>query len=489
MHPATVEQWDLFEVTLNGPGDDQPDINPFLDVSLTAAFTFMHRVVTVEGFYDGEGNYRVRYMPDVPGHWTFKTSSNHADLNDITGECTVTPATGDNHGPVRVENGHHFAYADGTPYFQIGTTCYVWNHQGDTLEEQTLTTLKASPFNKLRMCVFPKSYVYNENEPPLYPFEGTPPQGWDYTRLNPVFFRHLEQRITDLLALGIEADLILFHPYDRWGFATMVAAVDDLYLRYAVARLAAYRNIWWSLANEFDLMKGKRDSDWDRFFRIIQTYDPGQHLRSIHNCRRWYDHNKPWVTHASVQNQDVSRVTQWRETYGKPVVVDECRYEGNIPNQWGNITGQEMVHKFWEGTVRGGYVGHGETYLHPEDILWWSKGGVLHGISPERITFYRDVLGKLPLHEAKPASSTQVITNWHEYACLTWDEDTFLVYIGHSQPGIAPLKLSAEKTYEIQVVDTWEMTVTTHSGIQGDAILKLPGKSNIALYIRPASDS
>ncbi len=40
-------------------------------------------------------------------------------------------------------------------------------------------------------------------------------------RPNPAFFAHLEQRIADLRALNIEADLILFHPYDRWGYATM----------------------------------------------------------------------------------------------------------------------------------------------------------------------------------------------------------------------------------------------------------------------------
>ena len=33
------------------------------------------------------------------------------------------------------------------------------------------------------------------------------------------------------------------------------AAVDDRYLRYVVARLAAYRNVWWSLANEYDFRK------------------------------------------------------------------------------------------------------------------------------------------------------------------------------------------------------------------------------------------
>ena len=36
-------------------------------------------------------------------------------------------------------------------------------------------TLKASPFNKVRMCVFPKWYDHNRKEPALYPFEGTAP--------------------------------------------------------------------------------------------------------------------------------------------------------------------------------------------------------------------------------------------------------------------------------------------------------------------------
>ena len=41
----------------------------------------------------------------------------------------------------------HFAYEDGTPYYSIGTTCYVWALQREELQEQTLATLKDSAFN------------------------------------------------------------------------------------------------------------------------------------------------------------------------------------------------------------------------------------------------------------------------------------------------------------------------------------------------------
>ncbi len=111
-----------------------------------------------------------------------------------------------------------------------------------------------------------------------------------------------------------------FHPYDRWGYANLPADVNDRYLRYTVARLAAYRNVWWSLANEWDLVKTKALADWDRFFRILQESDPYQRLRSIHHSRIMYDHAEPWVTHASIQGDQFEKIPEWRSAFGKPIV-------------------------------------------------------------------------------------------------------------------------------------------------------------------------
>ena len=128
----------------------------------------------------------------------------------------------------------YLRYADGTPYHQFGTTCYAWVHQTQELQEQTLQTLAASPFNKIRFCVFPKAYAYNQNEPALFAFQKQAGGGFNFDRPDPAFWRHFEQRILDLQRLGIEADLILWHPYDRWGFADMSDEQDDRYLRIAL---------------------------------------------------------------------------------------------------------------------------------------------------------------------------------------------------------------------------------------------------------------
>ena len=162
-----TERWGIFEVSLEGPKEG----NPFLDVQLSAQFRYKHRVVNAEGYYDGDGIYRIRFMPDTTGVWHYITQSNCGELDGVTGKFSCIPPSPANHGPVRVRNTYHFAYADGTPYFPVGTTCYAWIHQGDELEEKTLATLKSSPFNKLRMCIFPKHYAYNENEPLYHPFE------------------------------------------------------------------------------------------------------------------------------------------------------------------------------------------------------------------------------------------------------------------------------------------------------------------------------
>ena len=492
----SVPQWGIHEVALNGPTNG----NPFVDVRLSAVFSNGSKSVEVPGFYDGDGVYRIRFMPGAQGEWQYETKANRWELSGKTGAFVVTPPGKGNHGPVRVRNTFHFAYADGTPFKQIGTTIYNWLDTPEEVQEETLKTLAASPFNKARMLITQQPTPFQNKFPPqLWPFEGRPPHDWNLTRFNPEFFRHYEKRIGQLRDLGIEADLILFNPYGKWGFEKMDAAGDDRYVRYVVARFAAYRNVWWSLANEYDFLRTKTEADWDRLGALVKECDPFDHLRSIHNGNLLYDHNKPWVTHASIQNgvavQSAASAEMYRDTYRKPVVYDEIKYEGDAKYRWADLTGREMVHRFWSGTVGGTYVGHGDYFNTVGEDTWTSFGGKLSGQSPPRLAFLRKIL------EEGPAEGLDPIDKWNDPNIAGQPGEYYLTYFGHEMPTnwvfqLYKRGLTDGMRFKVDVIDTWEMTITPISGefttkkqdnyyfvdSKGRSI-PLPGKPGIALRL------
>jgi hypothetical protein len=494
---TTVEKWGVFELELKGPADG----NPFVDVRLSAVFTNGAATREVAGFYDGEGVYKVRFMPGATGDWRYETKSNRWELTGKLGSFTATAPSQNNHGPVRVFNTFHFAYADGTPFKQIGTTIYNWTDTPDAVQEETLRTLAAAPFNKVRMLITPQPTPYQETfAPPRWPYAGTPPHAWDFTRFNPEYFRHYEKRIAQLRDLGIEADVILFNPYGKFGFETMDAAADERYVRYVIARFGAYRNVWWSLANEYDFLRTKTDADWNRIGELVQACDPYNRLRSIHNGALIFDQSKPWITHVSMQNgaavEEPGRAEMYRGVWRKPVVYDEVKYEGKSQYRWGNLSGEEMVHRFWCGTVAGTYVGHGDYFFTVKEDTWTSFGGKLSGQSAPRLAFLRTIL------EDSPPQGIDPIDKWQDPDTAGVPGVYYLTYFGRAQPTEWKFKLYKNgvadgQKYTVEIIDTWAMTITPvpgefvakkldnyHFVDAAGRTVKLPGKPGMAVRVR-----
>ena len=125
-----VERWGVFEIILPGPASG----NPYLDVQFTATFSQSdaapggapstlgrgritapgfykgeksqadrritapgfdngekNQRVTVRGFYDGDGVYKVRFSPPTQGSWQYETRSNRPELDGKSGSFTVGP--------------------------------------------------------------------------------------------------------------------------------------------------------------------------------------------------------------------------------------------------------------------------------------------------------------------------------------------------------------------------------------------------------------
>lgn len=383
-----------------------------------------------------------------------------------------------------------------------------------------METLKTAPFNKVRFCAFPKHYDYNHNDPEHFAFEKTDGK-WDVHRPCFAYWDALEERIRELDGLGIQGDLILFHPYDCWGFAELDEEECMVYLDYLLRRLSAYPNLWWSLANEYDLMEHFELQWWYDFAKFIAENDPYHHLLSNHNCIPYWDFAEEHTTHCCIQDTCVKQVPNLQKKYGKPVVFDECCYEGDLQYPWGNISAREMTERFWTAVTLGGYCTHGEVFENEDEVLWWAKGGTLKGESPARIAFLRSIVEELPGNlefvpgqmaamsygqlkemEKNPEmlknlpviargmvkmseSRFEAFIERHSETLGHCGEEAYLRYFGRECNGRGIMELPETGNYEVEVIDTWKMTRDrVKSGVNGKVEVKLPGREGMALLAR-----
>ena len=287
---------------------------------------------------------------------------------------------------------------------------------------------------------------------------------------------------------------------------------------YCIARLAAFRNLWWSLANEYEMVIKKERTDWDALGERIRETDPYGHLISIHNIMQVYP-KRDWMTHCSIQSGDINRVPYWKKKYGLPILIDECGYEGDLEFEWGNLLAFDMADRFWCTVTRGGYCTHGETFHRADEVLWWSKGGRLYGESEPRIRFLKKLLYELPGTGRADALSDPQNPNEERKDGQAPDEKGLrylklvrespeeekygmygdrpkklsadgwqLLYFGRSCPCRAHVSLPEGETYGAELIDIWEMTRTPLADtFSGRALLPLPGRPGIAVLLRRQS--
>ncbi len=501
-----------FELQFNG----KEPAGSLINSDLTAEFFIGADRKTVKGFYAGNGVYKIRFLPEKAGQYTWKVKG----LFNAQGQENCEES--DFRGITRaVET--HFESANGKTFAPFGTTVYALVHQREDLVDETIESLKNSPFNKVRMCVFPKHYDYNHNEPPLFAYEfkdGKP----DTSKPVFAFWDMLERRLTQMNDSGIESDLIIFHPYDKWGFSKLTKEQCFEYLEYLTRRLSAFPNIWWSLANEYELVISYTGL-FPEFAKYIFQNDPYKHLLSNHQIFSPYDFSPSEISHVCLQTSDITHTAKWIKRYNKPVVYDEIKYEGNIAHDWGNISGRELTDRFWRIYASGAYATHGETFITKEnsddEILWWGKGGKLRGESVPRIKFLKELIDSLAL-PLKPVTSGIAIAALMEYETLQKTvaeveksgsgntfialfknltqegyeqisrmseksfsqagDNAFLYYLAESCPIIFEVDLPQTGKYSIFVIDTWNMKKTKFaSNVNGKVKVDLPGKEAFAV--------
>ncbi len=312
----SVPKWSVHEITLRADGSYA---GPFDGPGGTATFTGPGgRKKTVRGFWDGGKEFKIRFTPTAEGQWTYTTRSADAGLGGKSGSFRCTAPRSGSHGFLRRDETYryHFAWDDGTRYFLCGNTYYGLLDRGEKDWKQTIDGTKSRGMNKIR-------------------FHG-PRDGKEGVTLERL--RKLDQVVRYMGAQGIVADLLVFSS----GSFQETEAEDEDYLRYILARYAAYPNVAWTLVNEWNY-RPKPRAYWNRMGRLVRAEDPwsreanAPRALSVHQQTRidFQFFDETWMSHA---------IIQLGVRNGQPVTQDdELKYKG-APTQarmrygddWGN---------------------------------------------------------------------------------------------------------------------------------------------------------
>jgi len=308
---------------------------------------------TLDGFWDGNQTFRVRFAPPTPGTWTYHTSSADPSLHGTTGsfQCVAWNPSDTLDNPTRrgfvqvrqtgARPGRLFEYADGTPFLWIGDTWWNWTKRGINFDS----------FRKLADDRADKGFTVGQ----LF-FAG---RGWgrqssllnpDYTKPDLDHVRHVEAMIRYANQRGLT---VWIHPW--WGGADINRTIGPenirRWWRYVVARLAAY-NVIWTLAGEYNLNNygslglefwkqlGTSVAAWDPYERLLSTHPtppgwsggaeaPQWSTGSVLHQEPWLNYHQSQVGHGRWRNEMIPIVVQqdYAHTPAKPIVVTEPWYE------------------------------------------------------------------------------------------------------------------------------------------------------------------
>ncbi|MFN4146483.1 MAG: DUF5060 domain-containing protein [Runella sp.] len=386
-----VPRWSVYEIALTSTAV-RP--NPYVETQLTATFVGPKGIkITVRGFWDGGQTFRIRFAPTEIGIWKYTTNSNDPSLHNQKGQLTCTSPLPQAHGFVRRDEAHpyHFVRDDGSRYLMLGTTYYglISSALVNKSYRATIDSCLKYGINKIRFRINVKICQNEINPGPC-----SSVWGQDHDHLNLTHLRVVDELLTYMAERNMVADLMPFDSQEKF-YGT--DAQDLRYLRYVLARFAAYPNVIWCLTNEFQRVPNKPRAFWNTVGNIVRAEDPyianGMLLRplSIHPFGgesqgalfQWFDAS--WPSHIILQSgrflpaDTLNLITLRNRRHQMPIVNDEFGYFDDDIRQWKEGYSQ-MVHRqaLWSIYMAGGHATIGDKATYPDgrpyqSTVWHSR--------------------------------------------------------------------------------------------------------------------
>ena len=263
-------------------------------------------------FYNGDGDWILRYSSFQLGTKNFIIESSIDELNGITGEITINKnLKKDRHGSIVLneETPNRFFYQDGQHYFNLAFECdwlFALDYGEKDLEKtkHLLKLLNHHGFNQIVMNVYsydvswPKDERLTDNpeheyggREDIFPFLGSNSNP-DYSSLNIDFFKHFDSVISEMHNHEIVCHLMIYVWNKLVSWPEMESKEDNRYFDYVVKRYQAFPNMIWDVSKEaLHRTRATKQYIVERIERIrrIGSYD---RLVSVHDygfCRNHPD--------------------------------------------------------------------------------------------------------------------------------------------------------------------------------------------------------
>jgi hypothetical protein len=324
-----VGRWDRFEVSVKNP---RRYTDPYRDVSLDATYTRPDGShIDFAGFYDGGNTWKIRFMPDQVGTWTYETAFSDG-APGIRGafECTASDLPGilasDEANPIWFghKGGRHVLVRS----FHVGDRFFAANWP-ESERKAFLDWAQAQGYNMLSIA----SHYLNRD------VKGRG-RGWKTPELWPLDASEYQK-----------AEAILDELRDRRVFVFPFAGVfgknsnyprnrddQELYMKYVLARFGPYWNLLLNVAGpEPNVGSGWMDeSEVARLGRRLRELDVFGHPLAVHN-RTGNDpyRDSAWTSYGVLQGPKTTDRTRLHRGLlrnhhpAKPLYAQETLWSGN----------------------------------------------------------------------------------------------------------------------------------------------------------------
>lgn len=343
-----VYKWEKAEFTFTS---EKEYTNPIYEVKeFRIQFTAPSgRIKNVNGFWDGAKVWKVRFMPDESGRWTYRTfcsdkENKGLDQKEAWFNCLNSEKEDllYQKGAIIHEPGkYYFSYSDGTPFFWMA--CTAWNgalKSSPADWDFYLDQRKENHYNTIQL-VITEWRGCDKNAEGLTAIDGTA-----NLQIHPEFFKRMDERIDEANAKGM-----LVSPVILWALPTgqgrylspgYSLPLDEAVLlaKYIVARYQG-NHVVWTLGGDGNYINDQ-EMKWKeigrRVFNAIDHAPVTIHpqgtswVGELFSQEKWYDMMGYQSSHSNgertvnwINKGPVSEF--WRKLKPMPYINMEPNYE------------------------------------------------------------------------------------------------------------------------------------------------------------------